>query len=172
MRSGYISGVSLTAILFLLLPFGGAIDPITDTATIEPLQFQGWPLIGAGDGETIEISIESDIPVNIYIVPMKTAYEEWSTWEIDEIQNKTDTEDTYEGVTSQDITKAYSNEDYYVAVVFNPSLEDTAHVTIEYEFILGSAEEAVEDSICGSAMLMGSLISVSLIAIIVIIKRS
>lgn len=171
MRKSLLLAVPLMALVLVLLPYGEAFDPVTDTVTIDPLDFEGWPLLSGYEG-SIDIKITSDRPVNLYILPLADLYEDWTAFDINEIQNNTPAEDTYEGVTSKDISKDYDYEDYYVVIAFNPSFEESATVTIEYEFWEEVLEEAIEDGICGSVILVGTISAVVIMALVIIVRRS
>jgi hypothetical protein len=172
MRSRYVLAVPMLALLMIFVPFGFALEPISDTVTIDPLEFDGWPLLNMGDSESVEINIESDKPVNIYIVSLTDIYQDWASWDINEIRNRTLAEDTYEGVMGKQITKDYDYEDAYAAIVFNPSLDEPAEVTIEYEFWTAAIAQAAEKSVCGTFMVVGTLAAVGSMALIIIVKRS
>jgi hypothetical protein len=171
MKRGILLLTSIICFVLLLAPLGSAIDPYTATVDIPPLEMEGWPILSMGNDDTIDIHITSDRDVDIYIVSMADLYTDWTAWDIQEIKNRTSAEDSYKGVTSKTISKSFDSEDQFVAIVHNPSTEETATVTIEYEFWEEVIEDEVKDAFCFGAMLLGIVGIGAIMALVFIVKR-
>ncbi len=175
MKKMSIAPILLTMGLILISISALAADPYTATDTVDPGEMTGWPLLNYGTAESIDVKISSDIPVDLYIVSLTDMYEDWSSWDIQEIRNRTSAADTYEGTTYQELSKEYSEDDAYAVIVYNPSETQSANVEIEYEFWENVIEEEVEEAAsglcCGGMMGLGILFVLGTASMILYLKR-
>lgn len=169
-----IAGFTLMAML-VLLPMVNAEDPFEETRTIEPRDFSGWPLIPTSDNETMDIEIKCDIPVDIYLVPATDDPDEWTNWTMDMILNSTESDDIYKGTTHITISKDFDSDELWILIVYNPSRNESAEVTVDYNWE-DPAEEALRDFFsdnccCMSTMGAAAIVVIGLMATIIVARK-
>lgn len=164
----------LLGIIFVSVPVM-AMNPYTASATVGPGEMTGWPLLNYGTAESIDVKISSDMPVDIYIVSLTDMYEDWYSWDIQEIRNRTSAVDTFEGTTYEELSKEYSEDDAYAVIVYNPSETQTATVEIEYEFweevVEDELEDAASEACCGGMLGLGALFLIGAVSAIFYLRR-
>jgi hypothetical protein len=175
MKRNVLLLITLLFGVLLFLTSARALNPYTASDTVDPGEMTGWPLLNYGTAESIDVKISSDIPVDIYIISLTDMYEDWYSWDIQEIRNRTSAADTFEGTTYEELSKEYSEDDAYAAIVYNPSETQTANVEIEYEFweevIEDEVEEAASEACCGGMLGLGILVILGVASTIFYLKR-
>ena len=74
MKRIFFGIIPLALLLIGLFPIVSALDPFTTQETLEPMTFTGYPVLPSSQTESIDIVIESDVPVNIYILSSTEVY--------------------------------------------------------------------------------------------------
>lgn len=169
-----ITGFALLTMV-MVAPMVNAEDPFTWEGTIAPQDVEGFPLIPISDTESMDVTVDSDIPLTIFIIDSQEYYEDIIALSEGDIENFTGYVQKYEGETHKKLTQDHDPEKSYWVMMYNPSETETAEVTVEYEFWEDIASEIVEDAVsdacCGLTMGAGVIGTLVLIAIVLIAKR-
>lgn len=168
--------VGLALVLFLfLIPQVKAADPFEWEDTIEPMDIAGFPLIPISDTESMDVTIDSNIPLTVFIIDTQESYEDLIALSEGEIENFTGYEKKFEDVTYKEISQDYDSDRSYWVMMYNPSETETAEVTVEYEFWEDISSEVVEDAVsdacCGSTMGAGIIGTLGLLAMVLIVRN-
>ncbi|MBN1390448.1 MAG: hypothetical protein JXA22_07395 [Candidatus Thermoplasmatota archaeon] len=172
MRYGMMAAGLVMVLLTLVVPIVSALEPVEWEGEIEPRTIEGFPMITFSDCESIDIEVQSDIPVSIYIVDTQEDFQQLVGLSEGDVDNFTDYEKKYEQVTQKTITQDYDPEKAYYVIIFNPSETESASVTVQYEFWEDVGEEVVTD-VCCSSIMGASLVVIVLLtgAVIIAAKR-
>ncbi|MGA1873822.1 MAG: hypothetical protein ACMUHY_09135 [Thermoplasmatota archaeon] len=174
MRFGYaFAGFVVAALIFFAHP-ASAQDPFEWEGDIPPEDIAGFPLIPTGDTETMDITIDSDIPLTIFIVDADELYYELIALSEGEIENFTGYAQKYEDVTYKEINQDYDRDKSYWVIMYNPSETDTASVTVEYEFWEDFTGEIIEEAtsdVCCLLTMGAGLAGVIILAVLVMFAR-
>ncbi|MFW3146764.1 MAG: hypothetical protein ACMUIE_08140 [Thermoplasmatota archaeon] len=175
MRRIFLAVIPMAVLLLGLVPIASAADPFTAEETLDPLQITSYPIIPTGSEGSVDIIIESDRPINIYIISSLEVYSTVAMMDAHELLNYTGADETYIEVTYKEVNKDYDYEDAYYIVILNPSTEESTDITVEYEYwediIEDEVEEAAKDALCGGAIGLGILALAGFLATAIIILR-
>jgi hypothetical protein len=159
-----------------MVPNAAAQDPFTWEEGIEPQEIAGFPLIPVSDIETMDVIVDSDIPITIFIIDTLNFYEDLTDPAFEDIENFTDYVQKYEDETHKEIKQDYDQDKSYWVVMYNPSNTETAQVTVEWEFWEDIDEEIIWDSVsgnccCSLTMAVGLIGTIGLIATVLIARK-
>jgi disulfide bond formation protein DsbB len=149
--------IIIISLLFLLSTTFVSAEMIEkNDVKIDPEDYEDELMGYASKDEKIDVSVTSDIPVNVYIM----ASEDVNYFKPDFNKEKK----KKEGVTSTSFTYTAPEGQSYYLYIYNPSNVTIAHVNYEYTDLLeGSVEEAM------AFLGMATLICVAIIIIIVVV---
>jgi len=161
--------ILLAVMLMGIVTFNAiGVDETTVPLTIEPGETGGSPLPHL-EGDTIDVKMTSDIPVNVYILSYEVFMNNLTYGE------ELVYEKMWESETSLDVDYTVEDPDqpYYI-MVENPSDSETANVELEYKLYQELAEEAAKDAAedaCFGTMFAGIAALTILAALAVYIKK-
>lgn len=173
MRYGKMVPGAVLIALSLMGPIISALDPIEWEGEIEPRTIEGFPMVTYNDCESIDIEVDSDIPVDIFIVDSQEDFQQLIALSEGNVDEFTNYEKKYEDVTHKKITQDYDHDKLYYMIVFNPSETESASVTVEYEFWEDAGEEIVEGVCCSGTMgiLMAAALLIAAVVVIAIKRK-
>lgn len=162
-RTAILSSICLLAIVLGSMHLVNALPATTFDLTIAPGSYDGGALPVFGT-DTIDVKVESDIPVDIYILKYDQLY-------LIDTENFT-YEKKWEGKTSLNVDYKVENMDttYYILII-NPSETETANVDLEYKLFEEVAADAAKDACCGGTVIVGLVLLAALVAIGIYTKR-
>jgi hypothetical protein len=149
--------------IFLLISMNSAaLDSTTLDITLGPGEYGGGPVVGY-DTDSIEMKVESDKPVDVYIIDQ----EEYVLLNLSDFEYR----EKWEGQTNLNVDYQLPDQEmaYYILII-NPSETETANVDLEYKLFEGIAEDVAEDVAKEACCGMTILASIALIAGILLIS--
>jgi hypothetical protein len=168
MKKSLLIGFSaMLLILSVVASFANGIPETTVSYTILPGEYDGNVLIIL-DEDTVDVKVDSDVPVDIYILKQEQLpYVESGSF---------DYEKKWEGKTSLNVDyKVESLDTMYYILIMNPSSSETANVDLEYKIYqeIGedAAEEAIDEACCGGTIIAGLILIGTVIAVGIYAKR-
>jgi hypothetical protein len=175
MKLKFLIAGSVLFLMLLAAPLVLGQDPFTWEGEINPQQSGGFPLIPISDTESMDVTIDSDIPITVFIIDAQEDYNQLILLGAGDIENFTGYEQKYEDVTYKEISQDYDSEKNYWVALYNPSETETAYITVEWEFFEDITseiiEEAASEACCGLAMGAGVVAIIGILSGLVILKR-
>jgi hypothetical protein len=163
-----ISAILVVALMGVAsLDVFGAEDT-TINLTIDPGE-TGGEALPHFDGDTIDVVMTSDIPVNVYVISYENAMNNLTYGE------ELVYEEKWESKTSLDVNYQVDDPDeLYYLMVENPSETETANVELEYKLYTELFEEAAEDAAeeaCSGTLILGIVGLTILVAAAVFVRK-
>jgi hypothetical protein len=155
MRKAY--SIMFIFIFALSLIAASAISATYDESeTVSPEDYEAGWLLWISDGDDVDFEIDSNEPINVYIMD-STAYYSIPSQSTYSASDFSDNEYSRTGVTSTSFTWTVPDTQTYYLVMFNPSQTTDADVDYSYTDTLSSS---IEDGLWGASLCGGAICAV------------